>query len=253
MNRYFAAFLAIVPSIGAAQQPKGMFAAPVTAKHQHVTTIHGQTRSDDYFWLRKKGDPEVVRHLVAETTYTAAMMKPTVGLQKTMYEEMLKRIKQTDTTASHREGDYDYYSRTEEGKQYPVFLRRRVGGGAPQVVIDQNELAKGHGFYAIGSFEVSDDGNLLAFSVDTTGYRQYALRVKDLRTGRILADVVPRVTSVTWATDNKTLSSPPRTRSRSGRTSSGGIVSATPRRRSCTTRRTSCSTCTQAARATKRW
>jgi len=204
VKRFSAFVFALLPALASAQQQQGA-TAPVTPKHPHATTIHGLTRTDDYFWLRKKGDSEVVRHLEAENAFTTAVMKPTEGLQKTMYDEMLKRIKQTDTTASHREGEYHYYSRTEEGKQYPVFLRRRVAGGAPQVVFDQNEMAKGHGFYALGSFDVSDDGNLLAYTIDTTGYRQYALHVKDLRTGRVLADLVPRVTSVSWATDNKTL------------------------------------------------
>jgi oligopeptidase B len=205
VRRFSVLVAALVPTLAAAQRPQGALTAPVTPKHPHVTTIHGRTRTDDYFWLRKKGDSEVVHHLEAENAYTQAVMTPTEGLQKTIYDEMLKRIKQTDTTASHREGDYHYYSRTEEGKQYPVFVRRRVSGGVPEVLFDQNEMAKGHTFYALGAFEVSDDGNLLAFAVDTTGYRQYVLRVKDLRTGRILADVVPRVTSVSWATDNKTL------------------------------------------------
>ncbi|MGH7619160.1 MAG: S9 family peptidase [Gemmatimonadaceae bacterium] len=188
-----------------AQQQQGGLEPPVTAKHPHVTTIHGRTMSDDYFWLRHKGDSEVVHHLEAENAYLAAAMKPTEGLQKTLYDEMLERIKQTDTSASHREGAYDYFSRTKEGDQYPTFVRRRAGSRDEQVILDQNTLAKGHAFYALGAFQVSDDGNLLAFTVDTTGYRQYALRVKDLRTGKILSDAMPRVTSVNWSTDNKTL------------------------------------------------
>src|SRR5215467_735888 len=205
VQRLSVLLVAVLPTLATAQQQQSVPTVPITAKHPHVTTIHGITRTDDYFWLRKKGDSEVVQHLEAENAYTQAVMKPTEGLQTAIYDEMLKRIKQTDTTASHREGDYHYSSRTEEGKQYPVFLRRRVSGGAPQVLFDQNEMAKGHGFYGLGAFEVSDDGTLLAFAADTTGYRQYVLRVKDLRTGRILPDIVPRVTSVSWATDNKTL------------------------------------------------
>ena len=208
MKRIAVRALVAIPLVSvtlAAQQQQGSPRAPVAPKKPHVTKIHGRTLTDDYFWLRQKGDTAVVRHLEAENAYTAAVMKPTEKLQQSIYDEMLKRIKQTDTTAAHREGTFDYYSRTEEGKQYPIFLRRRVGGGAPQVLLDQNEMAKGHGFYALGAFEVSDDGNLLAFTVDTTGYRQYALKVKDLRSGQLLSDLVPRVTTVSWATDNKTL------------------------------------------------
>jgi oligopeptidase B len=209
VNRTLLASLIALPIATAtlvAQQQQGSAArAPVAAKRVHTTRIHGRTLTDDYFWMRQKTDSAVVRHLEAENAYTAAVMKPTETLQQSIYDEMLRRIKQTDTTASYREGNYHYYSRTQEGKQYPVYLRRRAGGSAPEVLLDQNEMAKGHGFFAVGALEVSDDGNLLAFSVDTTGYRQYALRVKDLRTGTILPDLVARVTSVEWATDNRTL------------------------------------------------
>ena len=132
-------------------------------------------------------------------------MKPTETMQKSLYDEMLGRIKQTDASAPFRDGDYSYFSRTEEGKQYPIFVRTRIGSIDTTVIFDQNEAAKGHGFYSLGAFDVSDDGNLLAYTIDTTGYRQYALRVKDLTTGKLLSDVVPRITSVSWATDSRTL------------------------------------------------
>ena len=205
MKKTIALLLSVIASSLPAQQQQGTARAPVTTKHPHVTEIHGRKLVDDYFWLRRKGDPEVVQFLEAENAYTTAMTKNGEGLRQTIYDEMLKRIKQTDTSSSYRRGNYQYFSRTEEGKQYPVFLRRRVGSAGADVLLDQNEAAKGHGFYALGAFEVSDDGNLLAYTIDTTGYRQYALRVKDLRTGQLLPDLVPRVTSVTWATDNKTL------------------------------------------------
>jgi oligopeptidase B len=178
---------------------------PVAPKRPHTTTIHGRTMTDNYFWLRQKGDPDVVRYLEAENAYTSAVMKPTESMQKSLYDEMLSRIKQTDVTAAYRQGAYSYFSRTEEGRQYPIFMRTHVGRADTTVILDQNEAAKGHGFYAIAAFDVSDDGNLLAYTIDTTGYRQFALRVKDLRSGKNLVDDVPRVTSVTWATDNKTL------------------------------------------------
>ena len=205
MRRPTALLLCVFASSLTAQQQQGALRAPATTKHSHVTQIHGRALADDYFWLRKKGDPEVVQHLEAENAYTDAMTKSSDALRQTIYDEMLKRIKQTDTSSSYRHGNYQYFTRTEEGKQYPIYLRRRVGGTAAELLIDQNEAAKGHAFYALGAFEVSDDGNLLAYTVDTTGYRQYALRVKDLRTGQLLPDLVPRITSVTWATDNKTL------------------------------------------------
>lgn len=190
---------------GAAQQVPDAPRPPIAAKRPHVTNIHGRTLTDDYFWLRLKGDSDVVRHLEAENAYTAAVMKPTEAVQQKLYDEMLGRIQQTDVTAPYRDGNYWYFSRTQEGKQYPIFLRTRVGSADTAVILDQNEAAQGHGFYALGAFDVSDDGNLLAYSVDTTGYRQYALRIKDLRTGALLPDLLPRITSVSWASDSHTL------------------------------------------------
>jgi oligopeptidase B len=193
------------PSRGHAQQD-GQLHAPIAAKRTHTTRIHSRTLSDDYFWLRQKGDSSVVHYLEAENAYTASVMKPTEGLQQTLYDEMLKRIKQTDLSVPYREGRYLYYSKTEEGKQYPVYVRAPVDSPRTEsVLLDQNEMAKGLTFYAFGDIRVSNDGNLLAFTVDTTGYRQYTLHVKDLRTGQVLVDRVPRTTSVVWAADNQTL------------------------------------------------
>ena len=132
-------------------------------------------------------------------------MKPTEALQKKLYDEMVARIQQTDETAPYRRGEWLYWSKTTEGKQYPTLLRRRVSGGDPEVLLDLNAMAAGHGFFALGGVNVSDDGNLLAYSIDTTGYRQYLLQVKDLRTGATSSDRVPRVGSIVWARDNHTL------------------------------------------------
>lgn len=178
---------------------------PVAAKQTKVTEIHGYKLNDDYFWLRDKKNPEVTKYLEAENAYTDAVMKPTEEFQKKLYDEMLGRIKQTDTAVPYRYGDYMYYTRTEEGKQYPIFARKRVGSDKEEITLDQNELAKGFKFYSVGAYSISDDGNLLAFSSDTNGYRQYTLQIKDLRTGQILPNKIERVTSVVWANDNNTL------------------------------------------------
>jgi oligopeptidase B len=179
---------------------------PTARKIPHDTPIHGQTLKDDYFWLREKSNPEVIRHLESENAYTEAVMEPTRALQESLYTEMLGRIKQTDLTVPYRLGGFYYYSRTEEGKQYP-YQCRRAGSmqGDEQILLDINELAEGHSFLGLGSFRVSDDGNWLAYSTDTTGYRQYTLYVKDLRTGRLSTEHIERTTSVVWASDNRTL------------------------------------------------
>ena len=145
------------------------------------------------------------KHLEAENAYTTAMTKGSEKLQQTLFDEMVKRTKLSDETAPFRDGKWLYRMRTLEGKQYPVYLRKPVAGGADQVVLDLNAMAVGHGFFALGTWNVSDDGNLVAYTVDTTGYRQYELHVKDLRTGKLLSDRVPRVGSVEWGTDNQTL------------------------------------------------
>jgi oligopeptidase B len=196
---------AVTPARSHAQQ-NGQLHPPTAARRAHTTRIHDRTLTDDYFWLRQKGDSSVVHYLEAENAYTASVMKPTEPLQQSLYDEMLRRIKQTDLTVPYREGEYLYYSKTEEGKQYPVYVRAPVSNPAEErVLLDQNAMAKGLTFYAFGSIRVSDDGNLLAYTVDTTGYRQYTLHVKDLRTGQVLPDHVARTTSVVWAADNRTL------------------------------------------------
>jgi oligopeptidase B len=181
-------------------------APPVAARVPHTTSIHGYTLSDDYFWLRQKGSAEVTRYLEAENAYTEEVMRPTKALQETIYKEMLGRIKQTDLSVPSRIGEHFYYSRTEEGRQYPIMCRRHGSmSGAEEVLLDLNTLAVGHKFLALGSYAVSDDANWLAYSLDTTGYRQYVLHVKDLRNGRQSTERIERVGSVAWATDNRTL------------------------------------------------
>ncbi len=189
---------AVVPA--AAQQP------PVAERRPHTDTLFGDVRSDDYFWLRQKSDPAVRAYLEAENAYADRTLAPIASLRDTLYREMLGRIKQTDLSVPYREGDYLYYTRTEEGKQYAIWCRKRgSAAGAEEVLLDLNQLAAGQTFMGLGAFRVSDDGNLLAYSVDTTGFRQYALFVKDLRTGQLLPDRAARTGSVAWASDNRTL------------------------------------------------
>ena len=179
---------------------------PVAKKVAKVDTIHGDVRVDNYYWLREKSNPEVIAYLEAENRYTEAVTKPIEGLRDKIYQEILSRIKQTDLSVPYKLGDYWYYSRTEEGKQYPIYCRKRgMMDASEQVTLDLNELAKGHKFLGLGLYMVSDDGNLLAYSLDTTGFRQYQLGVKDLRTDQILPDSIGQVNSAAWSADNRTL------------------------------------------------
>jgi oligopeptidase B len=183
-----------------------MLQPPTTEKKPKITEINGDRLVDNYFWLREKSNPAVIAHLEAENAYTTAVMKPTETLQDKLYNEILSHIKQTDVNVPYRWGNYFYYSRTVEGQQYPIFCRKQGNIEAPeQILLDLNELAKGQKFMSIGAFVPSDDGNLLAYSTDNSGYRQYTLQVKNLRTGELLPDRVERVDSLAWATDNKTL------------------------------------------------
>src|SRR5271154_406767 len=181
--------------------------APPVARIEHTeTTLHNHTLVDDYAWLRQKTSPEVTAYLEAENAYTDAVMKPTEALQKTLYDEMVGHIKETDESVPFRDGGYFYYSRTEQALQYPIYCRKKGSVDATEeVILDVNQLAAGEAYMAIGGFAVSDDGNLLAYSTDTTGFRQYTLHVKDLRSGELLAERVERVGSIDWANDNLTL------------------------------------------------
>lgn len=179
---------------------------PMTEKKPKTTNIHGVTLVDDYFWLRERTNPAVMAHLQAENDYADALMKHTAPLQDKLYNEMLSHIKQTDDSVPYRWGDYYYYTRTVSGLQYPIYCRKHGSTTAPEeIVLDQNELAKGQKFMSVGAFVPSDDGNLLAYTTDNTGYRQYNLQIKDLRTGQLFPEHIERVNSVTWASDNKTL------------------------------------------------
>ncbi len=179
---------------------------PVANRIEHREERHGATVIDNYFWLRDKSNPAVIEYLKAENAYTGALTKDLKPFEEALYKEMLGRIKQTDLSVPTRRDGYYYYSRTEEGKQYPIQCRRKGSMDAPEeILLDGNELAKGHTFLGMGAFQVSDDSNLLAYTTDVTGYRQYTLHVKDLRTGQTLPDTAERVTSLEWASDNKTL------------------------------------------------
>jgi oligopeptidase B len=210
-------FRLIIPVLGVIMAASPLSAAaqpqpPMARQIEHKELRFGQEVGDPYFWLRDKGNPEVIKHLQAENDYTAARTGALKPLQDVLYQEMLGRIKQTDLSVPVRRGRFFYYTRTEEGRQYPIHCRRPAAADgsedpkAPeQVLLDLNLLAKGLPFLGLGAFAVSDDDNLLAYTTDTTGYRQYQLHVKDLRTGALLPDSAERVDSVVWAADHRTL------------------------------------------------
>jgi oligopeptidase B len=179
---------------------------PIAVRQPRVVSLHGEQLSDDYFWLREKDAPAVREYLEAENRYAEAWLAPTRPLQETLYQEMLGRIKETDLSVPYRRGAHFYYSRTEQGRQYPIYARKAGSLEAPEeVTLDLNELAVGHDYMGLGAYTVSDDERLLAYSTDETGFRQYTLQVKDLATGQLLPDRIERVGSVAWAADGRTL------------------------------------------------
>ena len=168
---------------------------------------HGHVRIDNYYWLREREDPEVIAYLEAENEYTEKIMAHTEAFQESLFEEIKARIKQDDTSVPYKLKDFYYYARFEENKQYPIHCRRRGTLEAPEsVMLDLNELAVGHDFYAVSGRAISYNQDILAYAEDTRGRRIYSIRFKDLETGEILDDAISEVTgNMVWANDNKTL------------------------------------------------
>jgi oligopeptidase B len=190
-----------------------MMSFPVPPKRPYEITQHGKTRVDDYFWLRNREDPEVLQYLHAQMDYLEEVMGHTKPLQETLFSEMKGRIQETDSTVPEKRCEYLYYERTEAGRQYPIFCRRKDSPGSPEeILLDQNELAEGQTFCSVGGFVVSPDGNKLAYSVDIDGNEVYTIYIKDLANGSLYPEWIPNTfssvyvhTGVEWANDNETL------------------------------------------------
>jgi oligopeptidase B len=179
---------------------------PAAAKKPKVMEKFGDRRVDDYFWLREKANPEVIDYLKAENAHTEEFMKPLEPFREGLYKEMLSRIKETDESVPYLKRGYWYYTREVEGKQYPIYARRKGTMEAPEeVILDVNLLAEGKKFTQVSALEVSPDGKMLAYTVDFTGFRQYTAHFKDLSTGKLLDDKIERVDSMAWSADGKHL------------------------------------------------
>lgn len=188
-------------------KPGDQPAAPIAEAIPHKTAIHGVELVDNYYWLRERDNPKVLAYLEAENRYTEAVMAPTKELRETLFQEMKGRIKEADLSVPTRIDDFWYYTRTEEGKQYWTFCRKKGSLDAPEeVLLDVNQLATGKKFYSIGALAVSPDHTLLLYGADESGNEQYDLQVKNLTTGELLPDVIEKTEgSVEWANDNKTV------------------------------------------------
>ena len=201
------ALIAVVPSLGLAQAPAAAPAPPTAAIRPHRFDEYGTVRIDEYYWLKDRNNPEVIRYLEDENAYTTAVMAHTQALQERLYEEMKGRVLQNDQSVPFREGNYFYYTRLVEGKNYPIYARKRGTLTAPEeIMIDANVLAAGRPTFIVREWEISSAEDLLAYGVDTTGGRVNTIRIKNLRTGELLPDIIPNtIGGIAWAEDNRTI------------------------------------------------
>ena len=203
---FFCGFAVCVPATCFFAQTLPSPPAPVAKKIHTEHPINGSVLVDDYAWLKERQNPEVKALLEQENAYADQVLAPLKPLQDSLYKEMLSHIQQTDDSVPYPQRGFMYYTRTIEGKQYPVFCRRKGSmTGTEEVLLDLNAMAVGEKFMSLGAFQVSEDNNLLAYTTDTIGFRQYKLHVKDLRTGTVFPDTAERVTSLAWAADNHTV------------------------------------------------
>ncbi|MFC7444102.1 S9 family peptidase [Mesoflavibacter profundi] len=181
--------------------------APIAKKIPKTLTIHNDQRIDDYYWLNQREDKDVLNYLTEENNYTEAVLKPTEAFQKSLFEEMKSRIKEDDQSVPYKFNGYWYITKFEEGKDYPIYTRKKETLDAKEeILFDCNLLAKDHAYFKLGGFSVSEDNTLATFSVDTVSRRQYTIFVKNLITGEVYNDKIENTTgSSTWASDNKTI------------------------------------------------
>jgi oligopeptidase B len=208
MKTFIRVVLAILAVAGAQScKTSTSMKPPVAEKKPKELTIHGDTRIDNYYWLRERDNPEVIAYLEAENKYRESVMKGTEQFQKDLYEEIISRIKQDDRSVPYKENGYFYYTQYEEGKEYPIFCRKKESMEAiEEVLADVNELAEGHSYYQVGGLSVSPDNRYMAIGIDTVSRRKYTIYIKDLETGKMLEDRIPLTTGgSSWASDSKTL------------------------------------------------
>lgn len=202
------AIFAISFAFTACNNSKNMdITAPVAKVVPHEMTVHEHTRVDNYYWLNQREDPEVVQYLTDENTYTDAILKHTEGFQTKLYDEILGRIKQDDNSVPYFKNNYWYYTRYEEGQEYPIYCRKLETLDADeQIMLNVNKMAEGYAYYAASGLSVSDDNKILSFGEDTVSRRKYTIRFLNLETGKFLADQVGNTTGrAVWAADNKTV------------------------------------------------
>jgi oligopeptidase B len=197
-----------------AEQSESAVKPPVADKEAKELTGN---RIDNYYWMKLSDEQKnatqkdeqtqkVVNYLTAENDYLKTNLKHTEGLQKKVYDEIIGRIKQTDESVPYKDNGYWYYTRFEQGAEYPIYCRKKgTLQGIEEILLNVNDMAKGHSYYSITGLSVSEDNNLLAYAEDSVSRRRYTVYVKDLRTGKLVEEPVPNTEGqVTWANDNNT-------------------------------------------------
>ncbi|WP_298345820.1 S9 family peptidase [uncultured Algibacter sp.] len=184
-----------------------MSSTPEAKKIAKELTVHNDTRIDNYYWLNDRDNPEVIEYLNAENDYTKANMQHTVAFQKVLFDEMKGRIKEDDTSVPYKLNGYWYFTKYQEGKDYPIYVRKKETLEADEeILFDCNKLAEKHAYFNLGGIAISPDNTLAAFSTDIVSRRQYTIQIKNLITGEVYSDEIINTTgSITWANDNKTL------------------------------------------------
>ncbi len=180
---------------------------PVVRKITKELEKHGDRRKDDYYWLNDRENPEVISYLEQENSYYNTLTSHTKDFQNLLFEEIRSRIKEDDSSVPYKKNGYWYFTRFENGKEYPIFSRRNERENASdEIIFDGNEMAKGHEYFNLGGLSVSPDNNFAAFGVDTVSRRQYHIQIKNLNNGEVFSDKIENTTgSAVWANDNKTL------------------------------------------------
>ena len=189
------------------ESAEGLLNPPVAEKKPKELTFRGHTRIDNYYWLNERHNPKVIEYLKAENRYKDAVMKHTEKFQEQLYEEITARIRQSDVSVPYKDQGYYYYTRFEEGNEYPIFCRKKLSLSADEeVLLNVNTMAEGHDYFHVEGLRVSSNNNLISYGVDTTGRRKYTLHFKNLKTGEVLRDAIPDTAgTAAWANDNKTV------------------------------------------------
>lgn len=205
---YLISFVAMIAACSQEKENRNMNVKPPVAKLIAKELVeHGDKRLDNYYWMNNREDTAVINYLNAENTYREKMTAHTKDFENKLFDEMKGRVKETDESVPYKENGYWYYTRYEEGKEYPVYCRKKGDlKVSEEILLNVNDLAKGYEYYQVGDFSVSTDNNIMAYSVDTVSRRQYTIYFKNLQTGSIYQDkIVPTSGDITWANDNKTI------------------------------------------------